>query len=150
MMSSRKRYFQYLAAQRFYEEATGDYGFYQEDPYEFSECELRMEAAFRCWLREIDVQQCPQMLPLDAALRGMADAWDCMALTSGGRGPSSARVHGAATPTTYARTATACCATAFCPKAGGITRRKKRAPHIARPVHAFCAPCAMKPASALR
>ena len=75
-MSSRKRYFQYLAAQRFYEEATGDYGFYQEDAYEFTECELRMEAAFRCWLREIDVQQCPQMLPLDAALRGKADAWD--------------------------------------------------------------------------
>ena len=76
MMSSRKRYFQYLAAQRFYEEHTGDYGFYQEDAYEFSEWELRMEAAFRCWLREIDVQQCPPMLPLDAALRGMADAWD--------------------------------------------------------------------------
>ena len=76
MMSSRKRYFQYLAAQRFYEEATGDYGFYQEDPYEFTEAELRMEAAFRCWLREIDLQDCPPMLPLDAALRGMADAWD--------------------------------------------------------------------------
>ena len=76
MMSSRKRYFQYLAAQRFYEEATGDNGFYQEDAYEFTEAELRMEAAFRCWLREIDLQDCPPMLPMDAALRGMADAWD--------------------------------------------------------------------------
>ena len=41
MMSSRKRYLQYLAAQRFYEEATGDYGLYQEDAYEFTEAELR-------------------------------------------------------------------------------------------------------------
>ena len=41
MMSSRKRYVQYLAAQRFYEEATGDFGFYQEDAYEFTEAELR-------------------------------------------------------------------------------------------------------------
>ena len=57
MMSSRQRYFQYLAAQRLYEEATRDYGFYQEDAYEFTEAELRIEAAFRCWLREIDVQQ---------------------------------------------------------------------------------------------
>ena len=41
MMSSRKRYLQYLAAQRFYEEATGDFAFYQEDPSSFTEAELR-------------------------------------------------------------------------------------------------------------
>jgi len=76
MMSSRKRYLQYLAAQRFYEEATGDFAFYQEDPSVFTEAELREEAAFRCWLREIDPHNCPLMLPSNAALRGMADAWD--------------------------------------------------------------------------
>ena len=76
MMSSRKRYLQYLAAQRFYEEATGDFAFYQEDPSTFTEGELREEAAFRCWLREIDTENCPLMLPSGAALRGMADAWD--------------------------------------------------------------------------
>ena len=76
MISSRKRYVQHLAAQRFYEEATGDYGFYQEDAYEFTEAELREEAAFRCWLREIDLHDCPLMLPSNAALRGLADAWD--------------------------------------------------------------------------
>ena len=76
MMSSRKRYLQYLAAQRFYEEATGDFAFYQEDPSFFTEAELREEAAFRCWLREIDLHDCPPMLPSDAALRGLADAWD--------------------------------------------------------------------------
>ena len=75
MMSSRKRYLQYLAAQRFYEEATGDFAFYQEDPSTFTEGELREEAAFRCWLREIDTENCPLMLPSGAALRGMADAW---------------------------------------------------------------------------
>ena len=75
-MSSRKRYLQYLAAQRFYEEATGDFGFYQEDAHAFTEAELREEAAFRCWLREIDIHDCPLMLPSNAALRGMADAWD--------------------------------------------------------------------------
>ena len=76
MMSSRKRYLQYLAAQRFYEEATGDFGFYQEDAHAFTEAELREEAAFRCWLREIDIHDCPLMLPSNAALRGMADTWD--------------------------------------------------------------------------
>ena len=60
MMSSRKRYLQYLAAQRFYEEATGDFGFYQEDAYAFTEAELREEAAVRCWLREIDIHDCPR------------------------------------------------------------------------------------------
>ena len=40
------------------------------------EAELRMEAAFRCWLHTIDLQNCPNTLPMDAALRGMADAWD--------------------------------------------------------------------------
>ena len=76
MMSSRKRYLQYLAAQRFYEEATGDFAFCQEDPSSFTEAELREEAALRCWLREIDTENCPLMLPSGAALRGMADAWD--------------------------------------------------------------------------
>ena len=76
MLSSRKRYLQYLAAQRFYEEATGEHEFYQEDPSSFTEAELREEAAFRCWLREVDTQNCPIMLPSGAALRGMADAWD--------------------------------------------------------------------------
>ena len=61
MMSSRKRHLQYLAAQRFYEEATGDFAFYQEDPSLFTEAELREEAAFRCWLREIDADNCPLM-----------------------------------------------------------------------------------------
>ena len=32
MLESRERYLQYLAAQRFYEEASGDFTFYQEDP----------------------------------------------------------------------------------------------------------------------
>ena len=63
MMSSRKRYLQYLAAQRFYEEATGDFAFYHEDPSSFTDAELRQEAAFRCWLREIDPHNCPLMLP---------------------------------------------------------------------------------------
>ena len=76
MMSSRKRYLQYLAAQRFYEEATGDFGFHQEDAHLFTEAELREEAAFRCWLREIDLQHCPPQLPLGAALRGLADGYD--------------------------------------------------------------------------
>ena len=75
-MTSRKRYVQYLAAQRFYEEASGDYGFHQEPPYDFSEAELRIEAEFRCWLHTIDLQNCPNTLPMGAALRGMADAWD--------------------------------------------------------------------------
>ena len=68
MMSSRKRYLQYLAAQRFYEEATSDFAFYQEDPSTFTEAELREEAAFRCWLREIDTENCPLMLPSGATL----------------------------------------------------------------------------------
>ena len=76
MMASRRRYVQYLAAQRFYEEATGDYGFHQDTPYDFTENELRMEAAFRCWLHTVDLEACPGMLPMDAALRGLADAWD--------------------------------------------------------------------------
>ena len=76
LASSRKRYLQYLATQRFYEEATGDFTFYQEDPSDFTEEELREEAAFRCWLREIDPHNCPSALPSSAALRGIADAYD--------------------------------------------------------------------------
>ena len=76
MLSSRKRYLQYLAAQRFYEEATGDSEFYQEDPSSFTEAELREEAAMRCWLREIDTHHCPSALPCSAALRGLADEYD--------------------------------------------------------------------------
>ena len=76
MLASRKRYLQYLAAQRFYEEATGDYAFSQNDPSDFTENELREEAAFRCWLREIDHHNCPTELPSSAALRNIADQFD--------------------------------------------------------------------------
>ena len=74
MLESRERYLQYLAALRFYEEASGDFTFYQEEPSYFTEEELREEAAFRCWLREID--NCPTMLPSSATLHAMADAYD--------------------------------------------------------------------------
>ena len=74
MLESRERYLQYLAALRFYEEASGDFTFYQEEPSSFTEEELREEAAFRCWLREIDI--CPTTLPPSATLRVMADAYD--------------------------------------------------------------------------
>ncbi len=76
MLSSRKRYLQYLAAQRFYKEAMGDFAFYQDDPSDFTEEELREEAAIRCWLREIDPHTCPAEMPSSAALRGIADAYD--------------------------------------------------------------------------
>ena len=56
MHQSRQRYLQYLAAQRFYEEESGDFTFYQEEPSDCTEKELREEAAFRCWLRQIDPQ----------------------------------------------------------------------------------------------
>ena len=46
MLESQERYLQDLAAQRFYEEASGDFTFYQEDPSSFTEEELREEAAF--------------------------------------------------------------------------------------------------------
>ena len=74
MLESRERYLQYLAALRFYEEASGDFTFYQEEPSYFTEEELREEAAFRCWLREID--DCSPTLPSSATLRAMADAYD--------------------------------------------------------------------------
>ena len=47
MLESQERYFQYLAAKRFYEEASGDFTFYQEDPSDFTEDELREEALLR-------------------------------------------------------------------------------------------------------
>ena len=74
MLESRERYIQYLAAQRFYEEASGDFTFYEEDPSYFTEEELREEAAFRCWLREIDPHDYPSALPSSATLFAMADS----------------------------------------------------------------------------
>ena len=74
MLDSRERYLQYLAALRFYVEATGDFTVYQEEPGSFTEDELREEAAFRCWLREIQVY--PTTLPPSTTLRVMADAYD--------------------------------------------------------------------------
>ena len=74
MLESLERYLQYLAALPFYKEATGDFTFYQEEPGSFTEDELREEAAFRCWLREIHVY--PASLPPSATLRVMADAYD--------------------------------------------------------------------------
>ena len=74
MLKSRERYLQHLAALRFYEEASGDFTFYQEEPSYFTSEELREEAAFRCWLREID--DCPSTLPSSATLHAMADAYD--------------------------------------------------------------------------
>ncbi len=74
MLESRERYLQYLAALRFYEEATGDFTFYQEEPASFTEDELREEAAFRCWLRELHAY--PASLPPSATLLVMADAYD--------------------------------------------------------------------------
>ena len=63
MLQSQQRYLQYLAAQRFYKEASGDFTFYEEEPSYFTEKELREEAAFRCWLREIDPRDYPSALP---------------------------------------------------------------------------------------
>ena len=76
MLESQERYFQYLAAQRFYEEASGDFTFYQEDPSYFTEQELREEAALWCWLRELDPLCCLTALPSSSALRAKADAYD--------------------------------------------------------------------------
>ena len=75
MLESQDRFLQWLAAQRFYEEASGDYTFFQEEPSFFTEDELREEAAFRCWLREVDARNC-QTLPSSAALHAMADEFD--------------------------------------------------------------------------
>ena len=76
MLESQERYFQYLAAQRFYEEASSDFTFYQEDPSDFTGDELREEAALRCWLRQLKPRDCPTALPTSAALRAMADDYD--------------------------------------------------------------------------
>ena len=76
MLESQERYFQYLAAKRFYEEASGDFTFYQEDPSDFTEDELREEAALRCWLRQLKPNECPLALPTSAMLRAMADDYD--------------------------------------------------------------------------
>ena len=75
MFESQNRFLQWLAAQRFYTEASGDFTFFQEEPSNFTEDELRVEAAFRCWLREIDARNC-QTLPSSATLHVIADAHD--------------------------------------------------------------------------
>ena len=75
MLESRDRFLQWLAAQRFYEEASGDFTFFQEEPSNFTEDELREEAAFRCWLREVDARDC-QTLPSSTTLHVIADAYD--------------------------------------------------------------------------
>ena len=59
MHQSQHRYLQHLSAQRFYEEESGDFTFYREEPSDFTEEELREEAAFRCWLRQIEPQDYP-------------------------------------------------------------------------------------------
>ena len=76
MLGSQERFLQYLAAQRFYEEASGDFTFYQDPPSDFTEQELREEAALRCWLRELDPSVGAAALPSSSALRAMADAYD--------------------------------------------------------------------------
>ena len=76
MHQSQQRYLQYLAAQRFYEEASGDFTLYEEEPGDFTEKELREEAAFRCWLREIDPQDYPAALPSSTTLHAMANSYD--------------------------------------------------------------------------
>ena len=76
MLQSRQRYLQYLAAQRFYEEASGDFMFYEEEPSYFTEKELREEAAFCCWLRETDPHDYTAALPSSATLHVMGDSYD--------------------------------------------------------------------------
>ena len=73
MHQARQRYLQYLAAQRFDEEASGDFTVYEEKPSDFTEKELREEAAFRCWLREIDTHGYPAALPSSITLHTMAN-----------------------------------------------------------------------------
>ena len=76
-MQSRQRYLQYLAAQRCHEETSGDFTFYEEEPSDFTEKELREEAAFRCWLQEIDPHDCyPAALPSSTALDALANFYD--------------------------------------------------------------------------
>ena len=76
MHQSQQRYLQHLAAQRFYEEESGDFTFYREEPSDFTEEELREEAAFRCWLRQIEPQDYPAVLPSSTVLRTMANSFD--------------------------------------------------------------------------
>ena len=76
MHQSQQRYLQYLAAQRFYEEASGDFTFYEEEPSDFTEKELREEAALRCWLRDIDLQYYPAALPSSITLDALANFYD--------------------------------------------------------------------------
>ena len=76
MLQSQQRYLQYLAAQRFDDEASGDFTFYEEDPSYFTEKELREEAAFRCWLWEIDPRDCTAALPSSTTLHAMGDSYD--------------------------------------------------------------------------
>ena len=63
----QRRYLQYLAARVFATES-------QETGADFTEEELREEAAFRCWLAEADVLGCA--LPSSFALHGLADWFD--------------------------------------------------------------------------
>ena len=65
MHQLQQRYLQYLAAQRFHKGESED----------FAEEELREEAAFRCWLREIDPQDHPE-LPSSNTLHTMANSYD--------------------------------------------------------------------------
>ena len=60
-----RRYLQYVAARVFAEEATED----------FTEDELREEAAFRCWLADADVLNW-DALPPSLILRALADYYD--------------------------------------------------------------------------
>ena len=50
--------------------------FYEEEPSDFTEKELREEAAFRCWLREIDPHDYPAALPSSTTLYAMANSYD--------------------------------------------------------------------------
>ena len=65
MHQLHQRYLQRLAAQRFDEEELGD----------FTEEELREEAAFRCWLWEVDPQD-NLALPSSSILQALANDWD--------------------------------------------------------------------------
>ena len=63
----QRRYMQYLAARVFAAES-------QDAAADFTEEELREEAAFRCWLVEADVLG--SALPSSFALRALADWYD--------------------------------------------------------------------------
>ena len=66
MCQFQQLYLQHLAAQGFYEESSDD----------FTEDELREQAAFRCWLLDGVRLQDSTALPSSIALRAMADAFD--------------------------------------------------------------------------